>query len=52
MAKNHIKNSKKTTRSATSAILRIFAQLDKPKRTLSKMSLTSMDRWRYIASMF
>ena len=35
-------NSKKTTRRATSAIWRIFAELDKPKRTLSKMNLTSM----------
>ena len=23
------------------------AELDKPKRTLSKMKWTSMDRWRY-----
>ena len=42
----HSKNSKKTTRRATSAIWRIFAELDKPKRTLSKMNWTSMDRWR------
>ena len=41
-SKKHGKNSKKTTRRATSAIWRIFAQLDKPKRTLSKMNLTSM----------
>ena len=27
---------------ATSAIWRLFAELDKPKRTLSKMNLTSM----------
>ena len=45
-SKKHGKNSKKTTRRATSAIWRIFAELDKPKRTLSKMNLTSMDRWR------
>ena len=44
--KKHGKNSKKTTRRATSAIWRIFAELDKPKRALSKMNLTSMDRWR------
>ena len=36
------KNSKKTTRRATSAIWRIFAELDKPKCTLSKKNLTSM----------
>ena len=35
----HDKNSKKTTRRATSAIWRIFAELDKPKRTLSKTEL-------------
>ena len=34
----HGKNSKKTTRRATSAIWRIFAEIDKPKRTLSKMN--------------
>ena len=40
----HSKNSKKTTRRATSAVWRIFGELDKPKLTLylSKMSLTSM----------
>ena len=38
----HSKNSKKTTRRATSAIWRIFAELDKPKRILSKINLTSM----------
>ena len=42
MAKKHGKNSKKTTRRATSAIWRIFAGLDKPKRTLSKVNLTLM----------
>ena len=36
------KNSKKATRGATSAIWRIFAELDKPKRKLSKINLTSM----------
>ena len=45
----HSKNSKKTTRRATSAVWRIFGELDKPKLTLylSKMRLTSMQ-----ASMF
>ena len=38
----HSKNSKKATRGATSAIWRIFAELDKPKRKLSKINLTSM----------
>ena len=38
----HSKNSKKTTRNATSAIWRIFAEMDKPKHTLSKINLTSM----------
>ena len=37
------KNNKKTTRRATSAIWRKFAELDKPKRALSKMNLTSME---------
>ena len=36
----HGKNSKKTTR--TTAIWRIFVELDKPKRILSKMNLTLM----------
>ena len=40
-SKKHGKNSK-TTRRATSVIWRIFANVDKPKRTLSKMNLTSM----------
>ena len=39
----HGKNSKKTTRRATSAIWRMFAELNNPKRALSKMNLTSMD---------
>ena len=38
----HSKNSKKTTRRATPAIWRIFAELDKLKRTLWKTNLTSM----------
>ena len=40
--RNNSKNSKKTTRRAASAIWRIFAELDKPKRKLSKINLTSM----------
>ena len=46
ITKKHGKNSKKTTRRGSSAIWRIFAELEKPKRALSKMNLTSMDRWR------
>ena len=40
----HDINSKKTTRRATSAFWRIFAELDKPRSTVtvSKMNLTSM----------
>ena len=38
----HSKNSKKTTRRATSANWRIFTTLGKSKRTLSKINLTSM----------
>ena len=45
-SEKHGKNSEKTTRRATSAIWRIFAELNNPKRALSKMNLTSMDRWR------
>ena len=42
----HGKKGKKTSRRATSAIWRIFAELNNPKRALSKTNLTSMDRWR------
>ena len=42
----HGKNSKKTTRRATSTIWEIVAELNNPKRALSKMNLTWMDRWR------
>ena len=38
----HGKNIKKTTRRATSAIWRIFAELNNPKGALSKVNLTSM----------
>ena len=38
IAKNIAKNGKKTTQRATPAIWRIFAELNKPKRTLSKMN--------------
>ena len=34
----HGKNNKKTTQRVTSAIWRIFAELDKPEGTLSKMN--------------
>ena len=37
-SKKYSKNRKKTTRRAISAIWRIFAELDKPKGTLSKMN--------------
>ena len=40
MVKNS-KNRRKTTQRATSAVWRIFAELDKPKRIVSKMNLTS-----------
>ena len=39
----HGKNSKNATRRATSAIWRIFAELNNPKRALSKVNLTSME---------
>ena len=39
----HGKNSKKTTRRVTSAIWRIFAELNNPKRALPKMNLTSIE---------
>ena len=41
-SKKHSKNSKKTTRRATSAIWRIFEELDKPSGALSKINLTSI----------
>ena len=41
--KKHGKNSKKTTPRATSAIWRIFAELNNPKGAPSKMNLTSME---------
>ena len=37
------KNSKETTRRVTSAIWRIFAELNNDKHALSKMNLTSID---------
>ena len=45
-SQKHGKNSKKTTRRATSTTWRIFEELNNPKRALSKINLTSMDRWR------
>ena len=44
---SHGKNRKKTTRRATSAIWRIFAELNNPKRALLKINLTSTDRWTW-----
>ena len=43
IAKKNGKNSKKTTLGETSAISRIVAELNNPKRALSKMNLTSME---------
>ena len=43
ITKKHGKNSKKTTRRVTSAILREIAKLNNPKRVLSKMNLISME---------
>ena len=42
-SEKHGKNSKKTTLGETSAIQRIFAELNNPKRALSKINLTSME---------
>ena len=42
-SEKHGKKSKNTTRRATSAIWKIFAELNHPKRALSKMNLTSME---------
>ena len=53
IAKNMAKNSKKTTRRPTSAIWRIFVEVDKPKRTLSKMNFTSMQViYKHVLAMF
>ena len=50
MAKKHGKNSKKTTRRATFAIWRLFADLNNPKRALSKINLT-IDGGKHIFAM-
>ena len=50
MAKKHGKNSKKTTRRATFAIWRLFADLNNPKRALSKINLT-IDGGKHILAM-
>ena len=42
-SKKQGKNSKNTTRRATSAIWRIFAEVNNPKRALSKMNVISME---------
>ena len=47
----HSKNSKKTTRRATSAIWRTFAELDKPKRKLSKIKL-NIDAGKLVLATF
>ena len=39
----HGNNSQKTTRRATSAIWRIFAEMNNPKLALSKVNFTSME---------
>ena len=41
-SQKHGKNSKKTTRRATPAIWKTFAELNNPKQALSKLNLTSM----------
>ena len=43
ISKNMAKNNKKTSRRATSAIWRIFAELNNSKSALSKMNFTSMN---------
>ena len=43
LAKNVAKNNKKTSRRVTSAIWRIFAELNNSKSALSKMNFTSMN---------
>ena len=42
-SQKHGKNSKNTTGRVTSAIWKIFAKLDNPKRALSKVNLTSIE---------
>ena len=42
MAKNIAKTARRQLGRATSAVWRIFTELDKPKRKLSKINLTSM----------
>ena len=49
----HSKNSKKTTRRATSAIWGIFAELDKPKRTLWRWTEhRGIDGGKHVLAMF
>ena len=50
MAKKHRKNSKKTTRRATSAIWRIFAELDKPDYTIEDK--LNIDAGKHVLAMF
>ena len=42
-SEKHGKNSKKATRRVTSAIWRIFVEMNNPKRALPKRNLTSME---------
>ena len=42
-SQKHGKNSEKTTQGATSAIWRIFVELNNPKRALPKTNLTSTE---------
>ena len=47
-AKNMAKNNKKTSRRATSAVWKIFAELNNSKSALSKMNLTSMNVFKLV----
>ena len=41
-----------TTRRATSTVWRIFAELNNPKRALSKVNITSIDRGKHVLALF
>ena len=45
--KNAARSKKTTRRGATPAFWSIFAELDKPKRTLSKMNLLNIDAGKH-----
>ena len=51
MAKKRGENSKNTTRRATSAIWRLFADLNNPKCALSKINLT-IDGGKHVSYAF